>query len=151
GIRKIYRATLKNGNFIEFTDDHLIKTSTSRTKDPNKYYWEELKNIIGNKILQYSPKQDHEEYFSCDEQKKFFAQLSGWVIGDGYYGKYPLKNNHEQTQLGVVTINNDEFKHVTGLFDNLYKSHTVVTKKNISENYRIVKHDFKEVDDFVNE
>jgi len=66
GVKSIYRATLKNGNFIEFTDDHNIYSSDKRLKDGGNYEWNELKNLLGKKVQQYSLKNlpSYDELFS---------------------------------------------------------------------------------------
>lgn len=181
GVRSLYRATLSNGNFIEFTDDHLIFSSDKRIKDGGQYEWSALKTILGKKVQQYaltnasselqliaeiaaeanSNQQTYnftEKYFNSDStnelpQEKindiYIAALAGWVIGDGYYGKY--NRNKKTTLFGAITINNDEYAFVTSLFQKIFGTYKTVTRKSINDLYRIVKYDSKNVDELVNE
>jgi len=77
------------------------------------------------------------------------AALAGWIVGDGYYGKYG--RNSKSTVFGAITVNDDEFSFVTGLFKRIFGRYTVQTRKNISPKYRTICFDSKEVDNFVGE
>jgi ribonucleoside-diphosphate reductase alpha chain len=192
GVKDIYRATLKNGNFIEFTDDHLILTSDKRLKDGGTYQWSELKSILGKKVQQYSLvnkisledeiamilsesteaespavflrkfnstfKDFFNNYDDADlsfdelsnnktEEKFAKAALAGWIVGDGYYGKY--NRNKKTTLFGAIAINDDEYAYVTSLFDKVFGQYKTVVRKNVDELFRIVKLDSEVVDDFV--
>ena len=147
GVRKLYRATLKNGNFIEFTDDHHVWTAGSRKKDGGKYEWLELNKILGKKVVQVAPTNGGISNKKPDESSLDRAALAGWIVGDGYYGKYG--RNKKTTMFGAITVNDDEFNFVTGLFKRIFGRHTVRTRKNISPLYRTICFDSKEVDEFV--
>ncbi|OGH94266.1 MAG: ribonucleoside-diphosphate reductase, adenosylcobalamin-dependent [Candidatus Magasanikbacteria bacterium RIFOXYD2_FULL_41_14] len=147
GIRKLFRATLKNGNFFEFTDDHLIWSADKREKDGGKYDWNALAQILGKKVQQFSLTAGKME--KIDEDKINKAELAGFVLGDGYYGKYG--RNKKTTMFGVVTINDDEFNCVTNIFTKLFGSYTVRPRRHISELYRVVCCDRKVVDEYVQE
>jgi len=54
GLRSVYRATLRNGNFIEFTDDHLVWNADKRSKDGGEYFWGQMKTLVGKKVQQFS-------------------------------------------------------------------------------------------------
>jgi hypothetical protein len=54
GVRSVYRASLANGNYIEFTDDHRIWNADKRLKDGGEYGWGELKTLLGKKVQQFS-------------------------------------------------------------------------------------------------
>ena len=181
GVKSVYRTKFKNGNFIEFTDDHLIYSSDKRLREGGHYEWNEMKTLLGKKVQQYSMKQDlikeelFEEVFSeANSNGKAFkktlsdlgieteselaeedkikldkAALAGWIIGDGYYGKY--NRNQKTTLFGAITINDDEYSYVTELFENIFGTYKTVVRKNINDLYRIVKNDSKNVDEFVNE
>nr|MDQ6889875.1 hypothetical protein [Bacteroidota bacterium] len=77
------------------------------------------------------------------------AALAGWIVGDGYYGKYNRNNN--TTLFGAITINEDEYAFVTNLFETIFGKYTTVTRKSVNDLYRIVKLDSKVVDGFVGE
>lgn len=182
GVKSVYRASLKNGNFIEFTDDHLVYSSDKSLKDGGNYEWNELKTLFGKKVQQYTNnyneiknellKSKASEAFAMDKQTESSfknidsketldsydlnegfsghneASLAGWITGDGYYGKY--NKNLKTTLFGAITINDDEYAFVTGLFENIFGTYKTIVKKNINEQYRIVKYDSKNVDEFVN-
>ncbi|MEK7680747.1 MAG: adenosylcobalamin-dependent ribonucleoside-diphosphate reductase [Patescibacteria group bacterium] len=147
GTKKLFRATLKNGNYFEFTDDHLVLTSEKRLGEGGKYDWLELRGILGNKVqqvaLEYSAKNN-----DADDLSVAKAELAGFVVGDGYYGKYG--RNGKTTLFGVITINDDEYARVAEIFTKVFGRYLTVVKKNISETYRVVKLDSKDVDDYVN-
>lgn len=70
-------------------------------------------------------------------------------MGDGYYGKY--NRNNKTTLFGAITINDDEYAFVTGLFERIFGAYKTVVRKEVNELYRIVKYDSKNVDSFVEE
>ena len=183
GIKNVYRATLANGNFIEFTDDHLVWNADKRKKDGGEYNWGELRTLVGKKVQQFSLSEAIpelslveelaaeanagnsgfnliESYFKSSSsydsnednaviEKIQKAALAGWIVGDGYYGKY--NRNKKTTMFGAITINEDEYAFVSGLFTDIFGVYKTVVRKTISDLYRIVKHDSKKVDPFVEE
>ncbi|MBF0236172.1 MAG: adenosylcobalamin-dependent ribonucleoside-diphosphate reductase [SAR324 cluster bacterium] len=146
GIRKLYRATLKNGNYLDFTDDHHILASDRRTKDGGQYEWMPLAEILGKKVQQisgeYTPTLE-----AVDADKLNMALLAGFVTGDGYYGKY--NRNQKTTLFGVITINEDEYVAVTRLFESIWGRYHVRLRKEVHDLYRIITLDSKDVDSFV--
>lgn len=182
GVKPVFRATLANGNFIEFTGDHQIWSSALRIKDGGVYNWKPLAEILGLKVQQTAlthalPELElvaeaaeaangpvknfvvqawenaREEGEAMVSGKKTLdlakAALAGWVVSDGYYGKY--NQNNKTTMFGVITINDDEYAHVTGLFNDIFGASKTVVRRSVHDLYRIVKHDRKEVDDYVAE
>lgn len=183
GVKSVYRASLKNGNFIEFTDDHQVWSSDKRLKDGGQYSWNELRMLLGKKVQQVAvseqmgllvesnevefanssitqfPKQTPQSNILNNEDlrvnfadfpEKFTvlkAALAGWIIGDGYYGKY--NKNNKTTMFGAITINDDEFNFVTDLFTEIFGKYTIATRQDVGELYRIVKLDSNIVDEFV--
>ena len=147
GIKKLYRATLKNGNYLDFTDDHLVWSADMRAKDGGKYDWCEFKDLLGNRVQQYSLPQAEKN--QVEQIKIDKAELAGWVLGDGFYGKYG--RNQKTTMFGIITINDDEFVEAVRLMDNIFGHHTVTIRKEVSDLYRVVHFNSKEADTFVNE
>ncbi|MCR4335758.1 MAG: hypothetical protein NUV57_04450 [archaeon] len=154
GVKKVFRATLANGNYIDFTDDHLILSASTRETE---FQWNELKNTLGFKVQQIINYENINEATenansgliqktktSKEELQK--ASVAGWVVGDGYFGQYG-----KTTMFGVITINEEEYEQVTELFENLFGGFTVTTKKEISPTYRIVRRDFASIKTFVYE
>ncbi len=91
GIRSVYRATFKNGNYIEFTDDHLIYTSDKRLIDGGTYEWNELKAIIGKKVQQNALVYDRGEEIKLDALLTENAQNNSWTINEN--GSLEVNNN----------------------------------------------------------
>ncbi|MEP6776194.1 MAG: LAGLIDADG family homing endonuclease, partial [Chloroflexota bacterium] len=188
GLRQIFRASLRNGNFIEFTDDHLILSADKRSKDGCLYSWRELRTLLGSKVqqiaLQAAPAHveevlalaevgrilqvgtaasgqpiasssatpddqiiSHDD--GADQLTLAKAALAGWILGDGYYGKY--NKNQKTTLFGAITINDDEYAYVTSLFTTIFGEYRTVVRKNVSDLYRVVKMDSKRVDSYVEE
>jgi ribonucleoside-diphosphate reductase alpha chain len=172
GVRSVYRATLKNGNFIEFTDDHRIFASDRRLKDGGEYEWKELKTILGSKVQQVAlhpvmkqatvpvmfddvfdinevavPDRDHASTEAVDIAAETRAALAGWIVGDGYYGKYNA--NQKTTLFGAITVNDDEYAYVTDLFMKIFGDYKTAVNMKVGAHYRTVKLDSKRVDEFV--
>ena len=151
GVKDIFKMSLKNGNYIEFTNDHQIMASDKRKKEGGKYDWEELAFCLGKKVMQYS-----DDASNCDILPEVLkiesAELIGYAVGDGYHGRYKQKNEaNEQSQFGVITINDEEFKRVTDLFNDIFGGYSVYNDIDINENYNTVKFDHKSVNKFCDE
>ncbi|NUN11489.1 adenosylcobalamin-dependent ribonucleoside-diphosphate reductase [Candidatus Micrarchaeota archaeon] len=155
GIKKVYRATLANGNYIEFTGDHLLFAAKTVN---SQFSWTELEKTLGFKVQQIANTNEllnavevsngngSVQYEATSQLEIAKASIAGWIMGDGYYGVYG-----KTTMLGVVTINDEEFDEVTSIFEKVFGGFTVTTKKEISPTYRIVRRDFKSVQEFVKE
>ena len=180
GVKKVFRATLSNGNFIECTGDHLVWASDKRRKDGGSYAWEQLDTLIGKKVQQttldnVAPELElitamaaeaentmTEQPFSFPRQlmEPVYEQqhgttadltyaraaLAGWIVGDGYYGKY--KPGKQNTTFGAIAINEDEYGYLTDLFQKIFGTYTTVTRKNTNDLYKIVQLNHKQVDAF---
>jgi ribonucleotide reductase alpha subunit len=141
GIKQLHKVNFKNGNSIEFTNDHKILTKNNRKNE-----WVEIKDSYLKQAIQTSIKSPITSVW--DEE----AFLAGWICGDGYYGKYPnnaRKNKNLLTQFGAITINDDEYAAVTKAFDKIFGHYTVVTNKHIHDKYRTIKYCSKNVDWFI--
>jgi len=148
GVQSLYRATLKNGNYFEFTDDHQVWSAEKREKDGGEYSWNALAKISGMKVKQMlAPTIANIE--KVEDLAILKAELAGFVAGDGYYGKYG--RNGKTTMFGVITVNDDEFTRVTYLFDKILGRHTLRFRKDVGELYRVVCFDSKDVDGFVSD
>jgi ribonucleoside-diphosphate reductase alpha chain len=184
GVKDIYRVNLSNGNFIEFTDDHLVWNADKRLKDGGRYEWSEVKTLLGKKVQQrhlidnipglalveemekeanaaglsfnFTDSLFNGHAASFDEAASVAAQseiykaaLAGWIVGDGYYGKY--NRNNKTTLFGAITVNDDEYAFVTMLFEKIFGTYKTVVRKSVSDLYRIIKYDSKNADVFVAE
>ncbi len=155
GVKRVYRAKLSNGNYIDFTDDHLIYAAQTRE---NGFEWHELGRILGHKVQQTAnvaglgqglaenADADSVQLLKVGGLEIAKSELAGWIMGDGYFGQYG-----KTTMLGVITINDDEFEHVKSLFMKVFGGFTVTAKPEISPSYRIVRRDYKSVNPFVAE
>ncbi|CAN5548070.1 hypothetical protein BH10BAC5_BH10BAC5_09010 [soil metagenome] len=167
GIRSVYRATLNNGNYIEFTDDHLIYTSDKRLRDGGIYEWNELKTIIGKKVQQHSLIYERGEEIKLDVLLAENTENNAWAINEngslevlnGLKMNAPEKelpksieaakaalagwimgdgSYSDDKTLSAVTTNDEEFNYVTGLFDLVFGSYRSESGKAL-KNQRIVK------------
>ncbi|MEK7644286.1 MAG: adenosylcobalamin-dependent ribonucleoside-diphosphate reductase [Patescibacteria group bacterium] len=97
GVRKLFRATLKNGNYIEFTDDHLI---WSAPENSDEYDWVELKNTLGCKVKFVILSSNNDGAQEISEQK---------VISIDYIGEeevYDIQTESGQFCANGVVVHN---------------------------------------------
>ncbi|MEO6832310.1 MAG: hypothetical protein ABI169_08910, partial [Chitinophagaceae bacterium] len=112
-------------------------------------------NAAGNhfqftKTLGNTPSENSASELALENEDAYAkASLAGWIVSDGYYGKY--SQNNKTTMFGAITINDDEYAQVTKLFQTLFGGYKTVTRRNINDLYHIVKFDSKAVDPFVAE
>src|SRR3989344_3005004 len=106
GEKEVYRIKLKNKNYIDLTEDHLVLASSKRKKDGGKYDWGFVKDLKkGMKLQQPILNEIREKnVFSVDLAK---ARLAGWIIGDGAVGIYD-----NVMRLEIITMNDDELNSV---------------------------------------
>ncbi|PIN73204.1 ribonucleoside-diphosphate reductase, adenosylcobalamin-dependent [Candidatus Woesearchaeota archaeon CG10_big_fil_rev_8_21_14_0_10_45_16] len=103
GQKEAFRVQLKNGNYIDLTEDHLV---LSAEKWHGEYTWKELKDVKVGHRLQQPLMLDIKEknVFSRDLAK---ARLAGWVVGDGSVGIYS-----DVMRLEIITVNDCEHEAV---------------------------------------
>lgn len=180
GVKSVYRATLANGNFIEFTGDHLIWSSDKREKDGGIYDWQPMRAVLGKKVRQVAlthvvPELELLSEIAAEAESdkipfQFTRQLLDQVekeatgsdilsctraalAGWMVADGYYGKNNHNKktTLFGANTINDDEYAFVTGLFERIFGSYKTVTRKSISNLYKTVMLDSQVANDFLDE
>lgn len=106
GKKEVFRLALKNGNYIDLTEDHLVFTADKRRKDGGLYEWKHVRDLsVGMKVQQPT-------VFDVKERNVFpedlaRARLAGWVVGDGAVGVYD-----DVMRMEVITINEDEYQAV---------------------------------------
>ncbi|MBI4995013.1 vitamin B12-dependent ribonucleotide reductase [Candidatus Peregrinibacteria bacterium] len=137
GVRSLYKMTLANGQYIEFTDDHLVWAASNRSKENGKYSWIPLKKCLGKRVQLVSAQVPEKVFAASTKTPVAEAALAGFHIGDGYHSTY-----NGITHFGVCTNDPDEFSHITNLFNQIFGGYTVTEKPTISENYKIVRRDF---------
>ena len=167
GIRSVYRATLKNGNFIEFTDDHLIYTSDKALRDGGLYEWNELKTIIGKKVQQHSLIYERGEVVKLDVLLAQNAENNAWTINEN--GSLEVLNDPAAPELQVpksvetakaalagwimgdgnysnenghfisaAAANDEEFNYLSSLFTMIFSSYKTEAGK-ADRTHRIIK------------
>jgi ribonucleoside-diphosphate reductase alpha chain len=146
GVRDTYRMLLKNGQYVDLTDDHLVLASPERGKDGGDYRWTPAGQVLNQRAL-YATVDGQLDLTTAEWQAPVdadVAELVGFHIGDGYAGTYD-----GITHFGVVAPTNDEYARIAGLFQKVFGAHTVTAKPDISAEYRIVRHDFNAVKPFI--
>ena len=146
GVRETYRMLLKNGQYVDLTDDHQVLAAAERSKDGGVYGWIPAGETLNQRAL-YAV-QDGVLDLTTHEWRSDVnadtAELVGFHVGDGYAGTY-----NGITHFGVVAATAPEYSRVSELFTNVFGAHTVTYKPEISNEYCIVRHDFNAVKPFI--
>lgn len=146
GVRQTWRMQLKNGQYVDLTDDHLVLASKDRAKDGGSYSWVPAGETLGQKAL-FSVQDGQLELQQTvwrDNVDLATAELVGFHVGDGYAGTYDGISH-----FGIVAATEDEYQRITSLFETVFGKYTVTHKPEISSEYRIVRHDFNHTISFV--
>ena len=103
GEKDVFRIKLKNGNYIDLTEDHVV---LSAEKWGGDYSWNPVSSLqISNRLQQPLLLEVKEKnVFSRDLAN---ARLAGWVLGDGSVGVY-----QKVVRLEIITVNDDEQESV---------------------------------------
>lgn len=139
GVRQTWRMQLKNGQYVDLTDDHLVLSSKDRTKDGGSYSWVPAGETLGQKAL-FSVQDGQLELQQTvwrDNIHLATAELVGFHVGAGYAG-----TDDGISHFGIVAATEDEYQRITNLFGTVFGKYTVTHKPEISPEYRIVRHDF---------
>ncbi len=106
GEKEVFRIRLKNGNYLDLTEDHLVLSATERRKDGGKYDWKEVKCLdAGMKMQQPLVLEVKEKNVFSEDLAK--ARLAGWITGDGSVGIYL-----GVMRLEIITVNDEEHEAV---------------------------------------
>ncbi len=106
GKREVFRIKLKNGNYIDLTDNHLVLSATKRRKDGGRYVWDAVQNLrAGMKLQQPAMLGVNEQNVFAEDLAE--ARLAGWIVGDGSVGIY-----QNVMRLEIITVNEEEHKTV---------------------------------------
>src|SRR3989338_127510 len=106
GEKEAYRITLKNGNYIELTEDHGVFSAEKRRDQGGVYAWKEVKKIaVGPTLQQPRVIEVKEKNVFSEELAK--ARLAGWIIGDGSVGTY-----QNVMRMEIITVNDNEHESV---------------------------------------
>ena len=102
GEKEVFRIRLKNGNYIDLTEDHLVLSANERRKDGGKYEWKGVKSLnAGMKMQQPLVLEVKEKNVFSEDLAA--ARLAGWITGDGSVGVYD-----GVMRLEIITVNDDE-------------------------------------------
>ncbi len=128
GEQEVFRLTLKNGNYIDLTKDHLV---LSAKEWGGEYDWHPVEDLaVSNRLQQPLLLEVKEKnVFSTDLAK---ARLAGWIIGDGSVGIY-----QNVMRLEIITINDDEYNSVLQDLEEVFGeelSYWVTTFKTVNTN-----------------
>jgi len=106
GEKKVFRISLKNGNYLDLTKDHLVLGAKQRKKDGGAYDWTEVKDLnVGMKLQQPLVLDVKEQNVFAKQLAK--ARLAGWITGNGSVETY-----QNVMRLEIITTNDDEHKSV---------------------------------------
>ncbi|MBV8688777.1 MAG: ribonucleoside-diphosphate reductase, partial [Candidatus Eremiobacteraeota bacterium] len=114
GIKPVYRLTLKNGNQVEATADHLF---LARDAHKSQSRWVALSALTaGTKLLQRTDTTIVSPLLRMQEAE---AALAGWLQGDGFVGQYATGTNRSLT-IEAMSINADEHRYVETLLETVF-------------------------------
>jgi ribonucleoside-diphosphate reductase alpha chain len=114
GVRETWRMQLKNGAYVDLTDDHLVLASPQRGKDGGAYRWTPAGQVLGQRVM-YGVVDGQLDLTTAEWQRPVeedAAELAGFHIGDGYTGVYG-----KSTHFGVAAATNDEYVRIAQPFD----------------------------------
>lgn len=106
GKRKVLRILLKNKNYIDLTDDHLVLASEKPLNMQGRYEWIPVSKLKSGMKVQQIVKKTAQDVHADDKQLAE-ARLAGWVIGDGSVGIYL-----DVCRMEIITINQEEHEAV---------------------------------------
>ncbi len=125
GRKRVLRARLRNGSFIEATPDHVVKAVAERRTQPAWLRIDQLKvgmrmHLHPHRAKVYDPicvavgagSEDSllEGLAEIDRVKVAEAALAGWLQADGFVGQYTGTNRSLTIEFQVA--NNDEYDWV---------------------------------------
>ena len=114
GVKSVYRVSLKSGNWIEATADHLVLACDDH-KGAKK--WRPVADLRpGMRVLQRTDTSIASPFLRMDEAE---AALAGWLQADGFVGQYATGTNKSLT-VEAMTINDDEREYVAALLDTVF-------------------------------
>jgi ribonucleoside-diphosphate reductase alpha chain len=128
GVKSVYKIALTNGNFIEATEDHLVRVSDSHK---GKRRWTTVSQLTpGMRLIQRT---NTVIASNTNERLESEAALAGWLQADGFVGQYVTGTNKSLT-IEAMTINEDERDYVSNLIDKVLPEIHVKERKAHSQN-----------------
>ncbi len=111
GVKSVYRISLRNGNHIEATEDHLVLACGSHKGAQS---WRFVKDLRpGMRLIQRT---DTTIKSNGDTIVEAEAALAGWLQADGFVGQYDHGTNRSLT-VEAMTVNTDEREYVGTLVE----------------------------------
>ncbi len=105
GEKEVYRIKIKNGNYIDLTEDHLVLSAEKANKG-KRYSWTEVKSLkVGMKVQQPTSIEIKEK--NVFEEELAEARLAGWISGDGAVGIYS-----GVMRLEIISVVDDEYSAI---------------------------------------
>jgi len=115
GVKRVYRVTLANGNYIEATSDHLV---LAREGHKGRRKWSSVADLRpGMRLIQRTDTRIEATGAQVAEAE---AALAGWLQGDGFVGQYAHGTNRSLT-IEAMTVNPDEKTFVDALVQTVFQ------------------------------
>ena len=133
GIKDIYRMKLQNGNWVDMTRDHQVLVSENSSS-----IWMDAEDTL-NKKVHLCKNTNIDNMLKIDYDNA--SELVGFHIGDGYYGEYAYdtQNSGNTSQFGICCSSTEELEYFKPIVENILGSYSISYRKNISEEYAIIK------------
>ncbi|HXM86725.1 MAG TPA: LAGLIDADG family homing endonuclease, partial [Solirubrobacteraceae bacterium] len=130
GRKRVLRARLRNGSFVEATPDHVVKAVSERRTEPS---WLRMDQLSVGMRMHLHPHRAKvadpvrvavgadgdisplQELTEVDRVEVAEAALAGWLQSDGFVGQYEGTNRSLTIEFQVA--NDDEFDWVTRNLD----------------------------------
>ena len=128
GLKEVFRVTLRNGNFVEATADHVVKAVSARRATPTWLRVDELQLGVRMHLHPHRAKVasqapvlvgggpgDDAELQEGDSVVEAEAALAGWLQADGFVGQY--EGTNRSLTLEFIVANDDEHEWITDNLD----------------------------------
>jgi len=143
GLKEVFRVTLRNGNFVEATGDHVVKAVRERRTSPAWLRVDELE--VGMRmhlhphrakvaapvgVLVGAPGMEpaEEPVFVDDRRAVSEAALAGWLQADGFVGQYAGANRSLTIEFIVATDEEHAWvtEHIDVVFPDVHRHERTV-------------------------
>src|SRR4029077_4964226 len=124
GRKPVFRVTLRNGQWIQATADHVVKAAHERRNEPQWLRVDELRPGMRMHLHPHrakvaertlvaagSPGEREDSLPEADERQVAEAALAGWLQADGFVGQYESGTNRSLT-IEFQVANDDEYDWV---------------------------------------
>ena len=118
GRKEVFRVTLRNGQFVEATADHVVRAVHERRTSPSWYRVDELREGMRMHVYPHRvPVAAGAVYAGADDDDVADglavseAALAGWLQADGFVGQYAEGTNRSLTA-EFMTVTDEEHAYV---------------------------------------